>query len=287
MLGTDEMWCSGCKKGNRECIYPDLPSSKPPAAQSGTRDRASSQPITSPDSSTGADDTEHEVDNKLETIPDEEEEYEGTAQQGAFFSRHATTSPSYSKSSTRQSSETPSIEGSKDSPAASTGSSSATTSLYQTFDPAFQSNSARADWSHLPPDYQYYMKSFCENILHYHYCFSTDADRFFSVILPNIAVRYEPLLNAVVGFAAYHETLQKTDAKVEDFLKYYNKSVVLLLNALQRGEPQTIATLLTVLQLAAIEVSADSGFHRAVELLLTSLRLAPFSRNTSATGSTY
>ncbi|MBE3047263.1 hypothetical protein IMZ48_33025, partial [Candidatus Bathyarchaeota archaeon] len=88
----------------------------------------------------------------------------------------------------------------------------------------------------------------------YHYCFSVDADRFFSAILPNIAVRYEPLLNAVVGFAAYHETLQNPDGKVEDFLKYYNKSVVLLLNSIQRKEPQTIATLLTVLQLAAIEV---------------------------------
>ena len=108
----------------------------------------------------------------------------------------------------------------------------------------------------MPFDYQYYLNSFCENISHYHYCFTTDADRFFANILLNVAVRHEPLLNAVVGFAAYHETLQKPDGKVEDFLKYYNKSVVLLLSALKRKEPQTIATLLTVLQLATIEVSA-------------------------------
>lgn len=197
------------------------------------------------------------MDKKLETIIDEEEEYEESEQHGTVFSAQAsTTSPSFSKSSTRQSSETPSIDGSKDSPLGSTGSSSATPNLYQPFDPAFQSTSARPNWSHLPFDYQYYLNSFCENITHYHYCFSIDADKFFTAILPNVAVRYEPLLNAVVGFAAYHETLQKPDGKVEDFLKYYNKSVVLLLNALQRKEQQTMATLLTVLQLSTIEVGA-------------------------------
>lgn len=212
--------------------------------------------MTSPDSSTGADETEQETDNKLETILDEDEEYDESERHETVFSgQTSTTSPSFSKSSTRQSSESPSFESSKVcSPSGSTGSSSATPSLYQTFDPAFQSTSTRSDLSHLPFDYQYFLNSFCDNVSHYHYCFSVDADKFFSAILPNIAVRYEPLLNAVVGFAAYHETLQNPDGKVEDFLKYYNKSVVLLLNSLQRKEPQTIATLLTVLQLAAIEV---------------------------------
>lgn len=212
--------------------------------------------MTSPGSSTGADEPGHEIDYKLETIPDEDE-YDESERYGTAFSGHTSaTSPNYGKSSTRQSSETPSVEGSKGSPSGSTGSSGAAANLCQTFDPAFQSTSARADWSHLPPDMQYYLNSFYENITHYHYCFTTDADGFFTVILLNIAIRYEPLLNALVGFAAYHETLQKPDGKVEDFLKYYNKSVVLLLNALQRKETQTIATLLTILQLATIEVSA-------------------------------
>lgn len=231
--------------------------------------------MTSPGSSTGADEGEQELDNRLETIADEDEEYEGSEQHGTVFSgQTSTTSPSFSKSSTRQSSETPSFEGSKDSPLGSTGSSSATPNVFQPFDPAFQSNSGRPNWSHLPFDYQYYLNSFCENISHYHYCFPIDADKFFTNILPNVAIRYEPLLNAVVGFAAYHETLQKPDGKVEDFLKYYNKSVVLLLNSLQRKEQQTIATLLTVLQLATIEVGAKCyQDFKSREFVLTSFRL--------------
>jgi len=117
-----------------------------------------------------------------------------------------------------------------------------------------QAGSTRADWSHLPVDIQYYLGSFCENINHYHYCMINDPDGFYSVILPNIAIRNEALLNAIVGFAAYHETLKNPNGKLEDFLKYYNKSVMLLLGSLKKHEPQTTATLLTVLQLATIEV---------------------------------
>ncbi|SPN99656.1 uncharacterized protein DNG_02508 [Cephalotrichum gorgonifer] len=215
--------------------------------------------MASPGSSTGVDEAEpeHESDHRLEPIIDEEEEFEYSERQGAIYSGQASvtsaTSPNFAKSSTRHSSETPSAEGSKDSPSGSTASGGLALNLFHTHDPAFQSDSERADWSHLPADIQYYLNSFCENISHYHYCFPSDADRFFSIILPNVAVRYEPLLNAVVGFAAYHETLQNPDGKMEDFLKYYNKSVVLLLNSIKTREPQTIAMLLTVLQLASIE----------------------------------
>jgi hypothetical protein len=150
----------------------------------------------------------------------------------------------------RQSSETPSVEG-KSSPATSEATSGTTT--YQTSDPLLQAGTTRSDWSHLPPDIQYYLGSFCENISHLHYCMINDPDGFYSVILPNIAIRNEALLNAIVGFAAYHETLKDPNGKLEGFLKYYNKSVMLLLDSLQRHEPQTVATLLTVLQLATIE----------------------------------
>lgn len=125
----------------------------------------------------------------------------------------------------------------------------------------------RGDWSHLPSDMRHYLAHFCENITNLHYCMINDADDFFHTILPNIAVRNEALLNAVVGFSAYNITLQNPDGKLSDFLQYYNKSVTLLLNWLKRKEKHNIATLLTILQLATIEVNASwwtiTSWHRA------------------------
>lgn len=84
-----------------------------------------------------------------------------------------------------------------------------------------------------------------------------DIDNFFGLILPSLAVQSgnEALLNAVVGFAAYHRTAQNPNGRIQDFLQYYNKSVTLLLNCLKRREKQNTATLLTILQLATIEVN--------------------------------
>lgn len=93
---------------------------------------------------------------------------------------------------------------------------------------------------------------------HFDYCIPTDADDFFRMILPGVAAHHEPLLNALVGFAAYHRVLQDPRGKLQDFLKYYNKSVTLLLGLLKRKEKYDVATLLTILQLATIEVSLYS-----------------------------
>jgi hypothetical protein len=157
----------------------------------------------------------------------------------------------------RQGSETPSQEGNKSSsPSLSTGTaSSLNTAAYHAADLSFSTSVARTDWSHLPPDFRNYLNYFCENITHHHYCMVSDADDFVRGILPNIAVRNEALLNAIVGFSAYHVTLKNPNGKVKDFLQYYNKSVRLLLNFLKRREKHNIATLLTILQLATIEVT--------------------------------
>lgn len=93
-----------------------------------------------------------------------------------------------------------------------------------------------------------------ENVTHYHYCLTHDYDDFFCTILVSMAVRSEPLLNALTGFSVYHATLRNPNGDIRDFLQYYNKSVTLLLGSLQRKETHSIATLLTILQLATIEV---------------------------------
>lgn len=81
-----------------------------------------------------------------------------------------------------------------------------------------------------------------------------DSDDFFRVILPSIALRHEALLYAIVGFAAYHHTLKNPHGQINEFLQYYNRSVTLLLGFLKKKEKHNIGTLLTILQLAAIEV---------------------------------
>jgi NifB/MoaA-like Fe-S oxidoreductase len=88
-----------------------------------------------------------------------------------------------------------------------------------------------------------------------------DADGFFDTILPSLAVTHEPLLNAVVGFATYHATLQNPNGKLRDFLKYYNKSVTLLLESINRKEINNILNLVTILQLLTIEVRQPSRLY--------------------------
>lgn len=67
-------------------------------------------------------------------------------------------------------------------------------------------------------------------------------------------MNFEPLMYAVVAFAAYHNALSREDGKVKDFLDAYNKSVSLLRQSLAKTDRHSLSTLLTILQLATIEV---------------------------------
>lgn len=159
----------------------------------------------------------------------------------------------------RQSSETPSLEGTRaSSPSTSTGTAgSAAPTAYQFQElPGVQ----RPEWAHLPHDVRFYLAYFTENITHYHYGMLTDSVDFFRTTLPAIAVQNEALLYALAGFAAYHFTLKNPKGRIQDFLQYYNKSVTLLLSFLKRKERHNTGTLLTILQLATIEVSSFRNF---------------------------
>lgn len=108
--------------------------------------------------------------------------------------------------------------------------------------------------SHLPQHERMYLEYLREHITYHHYFFRNDANDFIHNILIEHALSYEPLLNAVVGFAAFHATLAKKEGKIQDFLGYYNKAVSLLLKSLIGGQRHTEAMLLTILQLATFEV---------------------------------
>ena len=244
----------GCKKGNRDCVYPE-----PPASKGAKTDRSLSPQRQSPKSSNDEDyDTnDADVDHKtrlLETIEDEHENEhddwpDGENQKSPRQTRQKTPVSRLPKS--RRSSEDLSQDGYRtSSPSASTSGSTAATQL-QDFN---LTGDGAIDWSHLPQDYQYHLEYFTANVTNFHYSIANDGDQFFGHILPALALRHEPLLNALVGFSAYHATLQNSDGKLEDFLKYYNKSVTLLIGTLQRSEASNIYTLVTILQLMTIEV---------------------------------
>ena len=76
----------------------------------------------------------------------------------------------------------------------------------------------------------------------------------------------QALVYAIVAFSCYHYVIAEQDATIslETFLQYYNKSIILLQQSLKKKKP-SIPTLLTILQLATIEVSSN---HAVVTFLL-------------------
>lgn len=163
---------------------------------------------------------------------------------------------------TRQNSETPSLVQDKgSSPTPSTEGSVGYTSYQTAGSTRLNQNSISSsssgllsDWSHLPPDLQFYMTYFLENVTYLHYSLKFDAGNFLKTHFIDAALRNEALLYAVVGFAAFQWTLHNPDGKMQFFLQYYNKAVSLLLKSLKKGERHNIGTILAILQLATIEV---------------------------------
>jgi Fungal specific transcription factor domain len=111
------------------------------------------------------------------------------------------------------------------------------------------------DWSHLPSDLQFYLGYFCENVTHNHYAMKHDSEDFLRTDFLDAALRNKALLHAVVGFSAFQHTLTNPRGRMQDFLQYYNKAVSFLLGLLTGGKRHNLGILLTILQLATIEVS--------------------------------
>ncbi|KAM0810472.1 hypothetical protein AB5N19_10821 [Seiridium cardinale] len=263
--------CERCRKGKRECVYPEASPTKG-SSDSAAKDEAS--PGQSPEDH----DDEAERDPKLESIADEEEPEEESPRyrQSSYRRASAASTSTFPKPSTRYGSETPSADGTKSSsPSLSTGTSSGFIAPFRASDPSIQPGPL--DWSHLSPELRFYLDYFSENITHYNYGMVVDSEDFCRTFLPGTAIRpgNEALLYAVVGFAAYHSTINNPKGQIQDFLNYYNKSVTLLLASFRRKEKQNTATLLTILQLATIEeylgdwVSLMGHQKAALQILVT------------------
>ncbi|RFU78747.1 hypothetical protein TARUN_3453 [Trichoderma arundinaceum] len=251
--------CDRCRKGNRECIYPEPPGSKGNLGQSTTKSKdGSSAQYISPTSSNEGEEDDTEQETKLRTIPDDDEP-DGLPRRESMSilsqaRRASATSPNVTLANIRQASETPSQEGNKSaSPSTSTVTTGSWTPAGHPGIEVTLSTGGALDRQPLPRDFQTYLQFFRENMTNYHYGLAVDEDDFFNSELPTVAIQCEPLLNALVGFAAYHVTLQNPNGQLQDFLQYYNRSVTQLLSLLKRKETHNVLVLLTILQLATIE----------------------------------
>jgi hypothetical protein len=257
---------TGCKKGGRECVYPEKATSTKPSGNKIPQQAAQERS----DSST----EEYEDDEEVERFKATQDEDDGS--NGAHRprglskseNRRASTGQSLSrqKSFTRRESETPSLvqdkglspspstEGSVGYPAYSAGTLTRPRGQIPNLTP--EQGGLMNDWSHLPPDLQFYLSYFCENVTHNHYAMKHDSEDFLRTDFLDAALRNDALLYAIVGFSAFQYTLTNPRGKMQDFLQYYNKAVSLLLKLLTRGERHNLGILLTMLQLATIEVSS-------------------------------
>ncbi|KAI0159714.1 fungal-specific transcription factor domain-containing protein [Xylariaceae sp. FL1272] len=248
--------CDRCRKGKRDCVYPDPPATKGSASASTSKDTALTSQRTSPElSSDYEDDTDKEL--KLESIPDEKSSIDDSSHHPrsskGLRRKNTISSLNLHKMSIRHGSETPSLEGTKSSsPCISTATSASFCTTIQSSDPAPPPN---PEWSHLQKELQYYLAYFRDNISCLNYGIPNDPDDFYKSILMSLAVQdgNESLLYAIVGFSAYHCTIRNPQGKIEDFFGYYNKSVNLLLGNLKREKKKKTTILLTILQLATIE----------------------------------
>ncbi|KAK7710121.1 hypothetical protein SLS57_008459 [Botryosphaeria dothidea] len=257
--------CERCRKGNRECVYPE-----PAATNKSSRSKTKGS---SPQSNSSADDDDTEGKLPLPAIPDEDEPGDASSHRASVSNAsRRSREPSNTPSLTHGKSPSPSTEGSTTIPHAQPRPVPSRTSSRSNL----RKSPMERTWAELPSDVRYYLDWFRNNITCHHYCLKYDGADFMRTTLLEIAVHNDHLLYAVVGFAAYHHTLARPNGKISDFLTYYNRSVQLLRLSLQRSQRRTPATLLTILQLATIEEYLGDwvnliGHQRAAYEIITSM----------------
>ena len=246
----------GCQKGSRECTYPE-PRSTPNPFPCSTREQAPAAVVDSRSSSEGNVSSE-------DSAPIEWRRTKSEVQQlGPSSLKISKSNQASLKSALSSLAEQPqqSVEHVKleNSLSPSTEASSAQASAWSV--KPEKSSSVSTDisqedraWSHLSQDLQFYLEYHTTHLNYHHYFFKHDANHFLHKILVEHALQYDPLLYAVVGFAAFQLTVTRADGKIQDFLGYYNKSVSLLRKSLVENQKHTDATMLTILQLATFEV---------------------------------
>ncbi|KAJ9377156.1 transcriptional regulator family: Fungal Specific TF [Paecilomyces variotii] len=279
--------CERCRKGKRECVYPP-----PPSQKSGSR--AGTRSTSQGDSS---DNNEGDDASGLETIQDEE----GSEQSGRTSSTISTTKhrPAVSKTRSahsiakRKIKQTPdsstlskekSLSPFTDTATRSESHSPASNTPSVGFDPLYgQEISNLPETAQLPDDILFFLDYHQKEITHHHYMLKSRSGEFIHRTIVELCLKYEPLLYAVVGFSAYHYCLRQPGGKLYTFLRYYNKSLILLRKSLASAEPHSEATLITILLLTTFEEFTGDwvnlvDHHQAAHTLILEL-LTPETAN--------
>lgn len=235
----------GCRKGNRECVYPDAQSSQKSNAR-GTKSGKSS----SVEGTSSPEDHDDDGTDRLPAILDDDE----------FDEDLDLDDDSMSKSQDlRDSSHTPgSILDQSTSP--STEASSVVPPTVRP--PISRKGSAQAprpgpatkNAAALARDLQFYLNYFQNNMTIHHYSLKRDTHNFLKGEFLSRAMKFEPLKYAIAGYAAYFHTLSQPEGRISTFLQFYNESVSRLRLSITKNKKQGLATFLTILQLASIEV---------------------------------
>lgn len=233
-ISTDK--CSGCRKGKRDCNYPDKPIS---SKTSRTVKHAKSVSDDSSSNHSPDDDEDREnvtISTGLPT-PDLEDD---SARSSSIFSR----------TDSRRSSNVP--------------LSDKLNPFERTYEGTLMRSTSRASstfaverhpkWNTLSEDVKFYLNYHRVGLSYCHYAFKHDCRDFLKTSYLETALTFEPLLYAIVAFSAYHYALRQPDGSVKRFLSYYDRSVSLFRQSLSKGDRHPVATILTMLQLATIEV---------------------------------
>ncbi|KAJ5915884.1 hypothetical protein N7454_010791 [Penicillium verhagenii] len=260
-------------------------------ARSSTKSRGARPPSQGSDSSGRLDLDEI---SPLEPIIDEEEpDSAGLGSHSSPTSTAGTSRPDLHRTQSGQSLRKPSLKQSSESgsfyhsmdpgSSPSTESSSRFESVSVRSASITQSTSDMLNAARLPDDLRFYLNFHQDFITPAHFFLRQSSKAFIQHSIIELALQYEPLLYALVGFAAYHHTLNTPGGKLFTFLKYYNKSLLLLRKSLGSGEEHSEATLCTVLVLTTFEEYTGDwvnliDHHQAAHALMREL-LTPDSSN--------
>jgi hypothetical protein len=235
---------TGCRKGNRECIYPDTQST-----QKSSRSGSKSGKSNAAESASSAEEHEDDDKDRLPAILDDDEDEDYDYDDGPMSASQELRDSSHTPGSTLEQSTSPSTE--------------ASSTVPPTARPSLSRKGSTQIAKPLPPpktapaktlDVQFYLDYFRNHISIHHYSLKRDTHNFLKGDLLAHAMKFEPLKYAVAGYAAYFHTLAQPDGRMSSFLHFYNESVSRLRATITKNKKQGLTTFLTILQLASIEV---------------------------------
>ncbi|KAF2019313.1 hypothetical protein BU24DRAFT_116978 [Aaosphaeria arxii CBS 175.79] len=248
--------CERCRKGNRECVYPEAQSNAKSSRGAKSGQKSGNE---------GSSPEDLDDDDRLPAILDDEEDEDDIASESK---RGESNTPGL----TVDHSPSPSTEASSAAPHPTPRPPLSRKSSNQTTKQAAPSKPSAS----IPQDVKFYLSYFKNHMSHHHYHLKRDSSNFLKLDFLQMAIKYEPLRYAVAGYAAYFHTLSRPDGRISHFLQYYNESVSRLRASITKNKKQGLSTFLTILQLASIEeVLGDwvnlMGHQKAAYEILTRL----------------